>query len=126
LRPKKAKDFIPDVALDLGIPDDLVKEVVNYYWEEVRRSLSSLKHQRVHITNLGDFTIKHWKIDEKMESLKKWEENNKLKGLQEITKRFKVAETLYDLNNIKGIISEENQRKEFIKLHKKKSNGTKS
>jgi len=126
LRPKKAKDFIPDVALDLGIPDDLVKEVVNYYWEEVRRSLSSLKHQRVHITNLGDFTIKHWKIDEKMESLKKWEENNKLKGLQEITKRFKVAETLYDLNNIKGLISEENQRKEFIKLHKKKSNGTKS
>ena len=126
MRPKKAKDFIPDVALDLGIPDDLVKEVVNYYWEEVRRSLSSLKHQRVHITNLGDFTIKHWKIDEKMESLKKWEENNKLKGLQEITKRFKVAETLYDLNNIKGIISEENQRKEFIKLHKKKSNGTKS
>lgn len=126
MRPKKAKDFIPDVALDLGIPDDLVKEVVNYYWEEVRRSLSSLKHQRVHITNLGDFTIKHWKIDEKMESLKKWEENNKLKGLQEITKRFKVAETLYDLNNIKGLISEENQRKEFIKLHKKKSNGTKS
>lgn len=126
MRPKKAKDFIPDVALDLGIPDDLVKEVVNYYWEEVRRSLSSLKHQRVHITNLGDFTIKHWKIDEKVESLKKWEENNKLKGLQEITKRFKVAETLYDLNNIKGLISEENQRKEFIKLHKKKSNGTKS
>ncbi|NBX97505.1 hypothetical protein EBQ81_01395 [bacterium] len=126
MRPKKAKDFIPDVASDLGIPDDLVKEVVNYYWEEVRRSLSSLKHQRVHITNLGDFTIKHWKIDEKVESLKKWEENNKLKGLQEITKRFKVAETLYDLNNIKGLISKENQRKEFIKLHKKKSNGTKS
>jgi nucleoid DNA-binding protein len=124
LRPKKAKDFIPDVASDLGIPDDLVKEVVNYYWEEVRRSLSSLKHQRVHITNLGDFTIKHWKIDEKIESLKKWEENNKLKGLQEITKRFKVAETLYDLNNIKGLISGENQRKEFIKLHKKKNNGT--
>lgn len=124
MRPKKAKDFIPDVASDLGIPDDLVKEVVNYYWEEVRRSLSSLKHQRVHITNLGDFTIKHWKIDEKIESLKKWEENNKLKGLQEITKRFKVAETLYDLNNIKGLISGENQRKEFIKLHKKKNNGT--
>lgn len=126
MRPKKAKDFIPDVASELAMPEDLVQEVVMYYWEEVRKSLSSLKHQRVHLTNLGDFVIKHWKIDEKIEYLKKWEENNKLKGLQEITKRFKVAETLYDLNNIKGLISTENQRKDFIKLHKKKSNVTRS
>lgn len=126
MRPKKAKDFIPDVASELGIPADLVEEVVMYYWAEVRKSLSSLKHQRIHLTNLGDFVIKHWKLDQKIESLSRWEEQNKLKGLQEITARFKVAETLYDLNNIKSSISIENQRKDFIKLHKKKSNESRS
>lgn len=78
-----------------------------------------MSHSRIHLTNLGDFTIKHWKIDEKIEGLEKWEENNKLKGMQEITARFKTAETLYNLKNLRKIVDEENQRKEFITLHKK-------
>lgn len=119
MRPKKAKDFIPTVAEQLHFSEDVVKDVVDYYWRNIRKSLSSLDHSRIHLTNLGDFTIKHWKIDEKIEGLEKWEETNKQKGLQQITARFKTAETLYDLKKLKGILEEENQRKEFIKLHKK-------
>jgi hypothetical protein len=119
LRPKKAKDFIPSVAEQLHLSEDVVKDVVDYYWRNIRKSLSSLDHSRIHLTNLGDFTIKHWKIDEKIEGLENWEETNKQKGLQQITARFKTAETLYDLKKLKGLVEEENQRKEFIKLHKK-------
>jgi hypothetical protein len=122
LRPKKAKEFISDIAQQLSLSQDIVKDVVDYYWREVRKNLSSLSHTRIHVTNLGDFVTKHWKIDEKIEGLEKWEENNKLKGLQEITARFKTAETLFDLKNLKKLVEEENQRKDFIKLHKFKSN----
>jgi nucleoid DNA-binding protein len=121
LRPKKAKEFIPEVAEQLNLSQDCVADIVYYYWEEMRKSLSSLKHQRIHATNLGDFTIKHWKIDDKIDMLEKWENKNKLKGMQEMTARFKTAETLYDLKTIKSLIEEENQRKEFIKLHKDES-----
>ena len=48
-------------------------------------------------------------------------ENNRLKGLQQITARFKTAETLFDLKAVKKIMEEENQRKDFIKLHKNES-----
>ncbi len=122
MRPKKAKDFIPEVANNLDLCEDLVKDVVNYYWQEVRKSLSTLSHSRIHVTNLGDFVTKHWKVDEKIEVLEKWEENNKLKGLQEMTARFKTAETLYQLKEVKKLIAEEDQRKDFIKLHKHKKN----
>lgn len=118
LKPKKSKDFIEDVANSLQISQDVVKDVVDYYWREVRKSLSSLSHSRIHVTNLGDFVTKHWKIDDKIDMLEKWEENNKLKGMQEMTARFKTAETLFDLKKLKKTIEEENQRKEFIKLHK--------
>ena len=121
MRPRKAKEMIPEVATKLALQKDLVEAVIDYYWQEVRKSLSGLKHQRIHLTNLGDFTIKHWNIDEKIKKLEQWEENNKQKGLQQITARFKTAEGLYDLNNIKKIIEEEDQRKEFIKLHKNES-----
>lgn len=121
MNPKKAKDFIPQVAEQLSLPSSLVEDVISYYWQEVRKSLSGLKHNRIHVTNLGDFVTKHWKLDDRIEQLEKWEENNKLKGMQELTARFKTAETLYDLKNIKTIIEEEKQRKEFIKLHKHES-----
>ena len=121
MRPKKSKEFIPDIAKDTDVAVDLAEEVVLYYWREIRKNLSSLSHNRVHLANLGDFTIKHWKIDEKIDLLQKWEESNKQKGMQQITARFKTVETLYDLKNLKKIVQQEDQRKDFIKLHKNES-----
>lgn len=121
MRPKKSKEFIPEVAESLGIPSDVVTDVINYYWQEIRKSMSGLKHSRIHLTNLGDFVIKHWKVDDKIEMLEKWEENNKLKGLQQIAARFKTAENLFDLKALKKLMEEEGQRKDFIKLHKHES-----
>lgn len=125
MKPLKAKDFIPQVADQLDHPKELVKDVVDYYWQEVRRSLSNMKHSRVHVTNLGDFVTKHWKLDEKIARLESFETANKLKGLQLINARFKTAETLYDLKAVKKLMEEENQRAEFVRLHKKTLNETK-
>lgn len=122
LNPSKAKDLIPEVANELNFSQDLINDVVTYYWQEVRKNLSSLKDSRIHITNLGDFIVKHWKIEEKIKVLETFEENNRLKGLQLISARYKTAETLYDLKNLTKIIEEEKQRKDFIKLHKTKNN----
>jgi hypothetical protein len=113
------------VAVEKDLSEDVVSAIITFYWQEVRKSLSSLKHPRVHITNLGDFVVKHWKLEEKTKKLEKFEESNRLKGLQQMTARFKIAETLYDLKALKEIMEEEKQRADFIKLHKKKTNGSK-
>jgi nucleoid DNA-binding protein len=125
LKPTKAKTFIPKVANDTGVSEDAVAAVIGFYWQEVRKSLSCLKHPRIHLTNLGDFVIKHWKIDEKIEKLERFEEYNRQKGLQQMTARFKTVETLFDLKALKQIIEEEKQRAEFIKLHKTKTHVSK-
>jgi nucleoid DNA-binding protein len=122
LRPKKSKEYIPVVAEELSIPDKLVEDVINYYWQEVRKSLSSMKHSRIHISNLGDFVVKHWKLDEEIKFLEKWEESNKQKGMQQMTARFKTVENLLNLKAVKEVMKEEGQRKDFIKLHKKRTN----
>ena len=125
MKPKKSKDLIEEVAKQTGLSEHLVKEITDFYWQEVRKSLSSLKHARIHVTNLGDFTIKHWKIDDKIKLLESFEENNRQKGLQQMTARFKTAETLFDLKAVQKLLEEENQRKDFIKLHKTKSDESK-
>jgi len=125
LKPKKAKELIPAVAAEVQLPEQLVKDIVYTYWQEIRKSLSALKHNRVHITNLGDFSIMHWKIDDKIKMLEQFEENNKLKGMQQMTARFKTVELMYSLKEIKRQVEEEQQRKEFIKTHKKLANESK-
>lgn len=120
MQPKKSKQLIATTGEMLNMPEKTIEDVVSYYWQEVRKSLSGLKHQRIHLTNLGDFYVKHWKMDEKIVALEKWEETNKQKGLQQITARFKTAETLFDLKSLKKSMEEEAQRKDFIKLHKTK------
>jgi nucleoid DNA-binding protein len=122
LRPKKAKEFIDDVAKEVGVAKEVVENVIGFYYRELRQSLSALVHNRIHVSNLGDFVIKHWKVDDKITMLEKFEENSKAKGLQKMTARFKTAEALYELRNLKKVIDEENQRKDFIKLHKTKAN----
>lgn len=119
MKPKKAKEFIPEVAQELAIPQETVEAVLRYYWERVRKSMSSLEHIRIHLTNLGDFNVKHWKMDEKIEMLEKFEERCKLKGMQQMTARYKTAETLYELKKLKGLMDEEQQRRDFIRLHKR-------
>jgi hypothetical protein len=125
LKPRKSKDLIPIVAEELGLSQQMVSDVTSFYWQEIRKSLSSLKHARIHVTNLGDFTIKHWKLDDKIEKLETFKENFRQKGLQEIVTRFRTDETLFDLKAIKALMEEEKQRKDFIKLHKTKSNESK-
>lgn len=125
MRPRKAKEFIPEVAKETGLSEETVSSVLTYYWQEVRKSMSGLKHSRIHLTNLGDFVIKHWKVDDKIQMLELFEEKNKQKGLQQMTARFKTAETLYDLKNLKKIMEEEKQRADFIKMHKRTAHESK-
>jgi nucleoid DNA-binding protein len=125
LKPKKAKELIPAVAAEVKLPEQVVKDIVYTYWQEIRKSLSGLKHNRVHITNLGDFSVMHWKIDDKIKMLEQFEENNKLKGMQQMTARFRTVELVYSLKEIKKQVEQEQQRKEFIKTHKRLANESK-
>ncbi len=125
MRPRKAKEFIPEVARQSEVSEEAVSAILSYYWQEVRKSMSSLKHSRIHLTNLGDFVIKHWKVDQKIQMLEQFEEKSKLKGLQQMTARFKTAENLYELRTLRQLMEEEKQRADFIKMYKQASDESK-
>jgi UDP-galactopyranose mutase len=125
LRPKKAKEFIPTTSKKVELDSLLVEDVVLFYWQEIRKNLSSLNHVRIHLSNLGDFTIKHWKLDEKLEYLSEWKDKNEQEGKQKMNERYKIEQNIINLKEVKQLLDEENQRKDFIKLHKRKSNESK-
>lgn len=119
LRPKKSKELIAPLAAEMQLSQTLVEDITSHYWGSVREALSRMKNIRVHVANLGDFTCKHWLIDKEIDRLENFEEKNQQQGFQKVSARFKNAEKIYDLKQLKKIAEEEMQRKEFIKNHKK-------
>ena len=62
--PKKTKDFIAPTAEATGVSEDLVKDLVGFYWGEVRKALVDMKGPIIVVEAIGTFQVKHWKIPE--------------------------------------------------------------
>ena len=106
LRPIKSKELLVSTAMELNLPVSVVTTIAQEYWREVRESLSDLKQDRVHVTNLGDFTIKHWKLDNTIDMLQK----TKIK----YPEQEHLDEYIKKMEMLKGMMAEEQQRKELL------------
>jgi len=63
LLPRKAKQFIAPTAKKLGYTEDLVEDVVMFYWQSVRDALNKPANISVTIADFGTFNVKSWKLD---------------------------------------------------------------
>lgn len=61
MNPKKYKEILDITNSDLDLDVKVVKKVVDYYWETVRKNLTSLDSPYILIDGFGTFNIK-WNI----------------------------------------------------------------
>lgn len=119
MNPKKSRELIPEVAQEVGLPQNIVEAVVKMYWREVWESLTTLSAPKVHVENLGDFNVKHWLLEKEIGKCEGFEANTRLQGKSKYVSGVDIKDKIVLLKNIKAEIEEENQRKEFIYEHKK-------
>lgn len=122
MHPKKSKEFIEEVALSLDIKPEDGKIIIDEYYQQIRAHLSNLDYIRVHLTNLGDFVVKHWKLDDEIQ---RYERFSQMTGLKP-GHSFSNLNKLQLLRALKEEYLMETQRKEFITHHKLKQDETKS
>ena len=60
--PKKASSLYQSVAEDLNIETKLVESFVDFYYKNLRQSMSALSHTRLNVEGLGHFYVKANKI----------------------------------------------------------------
>lgn len=68
--PKKAKEFKKSVAEDLNLSEELVEDVLDFYWEKIRKMITTIDENSIEILNIGTFKLKTWKLDETIEMYK--------------------------------------------------------
>lgn len=115
MKPRKAKELLPDVAAELKLPMRLVEAVALEYWKEVWLALTNLKSSQVHVNGLGDFKIKNWQLEKEIKKYEDWQVRNEGSKHPSVPK---MQEKLRLLKEVKKKILEEQQRKEFINQHK--------
>jgi len=63
LNPKSYKDFFSDIAEECEVHEDLVEELVRFFYNEVRTNLENLENTRILLPNLGTFTLRKGRLD---------------------------------------------------------------
>lgn len=93
MRPKRIKDLLPKLAKELGLSEKEVQSVLDVYWDTVRKTLSSMEHNRVFMKGLGTFYVKPWSIDKKLKInnivIDKYSQNPTTGGLTIMNQLFK-------------------------------------
>jgi len=62
LNPKHYKNFYDDIAEEAEVHKDLVRDFVYFFYDRVRKNLSNLTHTKIHLPNLGTFSIRVGKL----------------------------------------------------------------
>lgn len=127
MNPIKSKCLFKDVSEKLNIEEDVVKSIVEEYYTELRTALSHMHYHRIRVEKLGDFEIKHWLIDKNIERLQVFVDRpiDKMTDFKKLLLDNAVMK-VQKLLCIKELYRMENQRKIFIKTHRKKSIHAKS
>lgn len=56
--PKKSKHYIKPTADKLDCDPELVDDIINFFYSEVRKSLINMEGPTIHVVNLGSFHAK--------------------------------------------------------------------
>jgi len=58
LNPKKSKVILKDLYSELDLEESLVNDVIDFYWTNVRKSITSVSYCRINIENIGVFQVR--------------------------------------------------------------------
>lgn len=122
MNPKKARLLYQEISETEDVPKQLVENLIDFYYKNVRTLLSELYHPRINITGLGLFTARDRAITKAIPKFEKYLENHDTSTYSAYYNKKMLEEKIEFLHSIKEQIEAEKKRKQqFIK----KKNGLK-
>jgi hypothetical protein len=130
LNPIKYKAVVAQTSKKLGLSEELIDEVVSYYYKTVSTKIGELSHHTLAIPNLGRFQVKKTSLLKKIEQYKnalgKYEKELANEGSRMSMRSYEammgIKSDLEGFERILKMITEEELRKEEKKQEKIKFN----
>lgn len=116
MTPKKIKDLYKEFAEENNISKNYIEDLVEYYYSTIRKQMGDLTHPRLNIEGLGQFITKPGFIKTSIPKIEKMLENHETSTYSAYYNKKMLEEKLEKLKKLNINISEEEKRKEEIKL----------
>jgi nucleoid DNA-binding protein len=117
--PKKASSLYQSVAEDLNLETKLVESFVEFYYKNLRQSMSVLSHTRLNVEGLGHFYVKANKIRKAISTYAKCVSKNEETTFNDYHNKKRMEQKLVLLNAMQNKISVDIQKK--IKFKERKN-----
>jgi len=115
LVPKKSKELYEQVATELGFSKNLVKDVVETYWQDVRKALTDMKHHAIYVEGLGTFKSKEKRLMEALEEYERLYNNNKGDSFRKMAMKTELGSRIEKIKNLLDLMNKDKHKKQLIK-----------
>lgn len=112
---KRAKTLIPKTASQCKLDEELVEDVIDFYYNRLRKKLESLEEHRIGVPVLGTFIARKSKLQRSVEYLTKLLTENKPEDFKKI-ERYNLDIKLRDKQQ--ALLDKIESDEQFIKQHK--------
>tara|TARA_R100001463_G_C3469477_1_gene215742 strand:+ start:390 stop:758 length:369 start_codon:yes stop_codon:yes gene_type:complete len=118
MKPKKASILYQQIAEEKDLSKNLIENLVEFYYKNVRTLLSELYHPRINITGLGLFIARKNSVNKAIPKFEKYLKNHDTSTYSAYYNKKLLEERIESLYSIKEQIELEKIRKENF-LNKK-------
>lgn len=66
MTPAKVRDFIPELAQQVGIPEEDYNNMVSFYYKENKRIASNLQELHIILRGLGTLSMQGWLLEDRI------------------------------------------------------------
>ena len=101
MKPTKSKDLIKKTAEQLNLPEEMVRDVVEYYYSIVTRKIENLEEPTIFLHGFGTLRLSRKKLEKSIDKMQKLLESNSQEDFKKVVK-FNLSKTLLE-SKIKGL-----------------------
>ncbi len=95
MRPTKAKELIKKTAKELNLNEELVKDVVDFYYSVVVKKIENLETTTIFLHGLGTLRLSRKKLDFQIRNLKKLLDSNSQEDFKKVVK-YNLSKAMLD------------------------------
>lgn len=95
MKPTKGKELIKKTAQDLNLSEEMVADVVNFYYGCVKAKIESLEHPTIFLHGFGTLRLSRQKLRRDIAGLKKLLASNNQEDFKKVVK-YNLSKALLD------------------------------
>lgn len=115
MNPKKSNKLYSEVAEDLSLSEELIEDLVQFYYKTVRSNLTELTHPRINVDGLGQFVAKSGLVRKSIPRYKKALESHDTSTFSAYYNKKMLEDKVECLEKLEKLITKEELKKESYK-----------